>query len=101
LTKYERKTGIASGDQMDSYFCKTCGSLMYRISSGFKGVRIMRLGSVDDFNLLEGPLRPRLEQFGKDRVSWSRPGLEACPEKIFAGNIIKPGVNPADYPPTA
>jgi hypothetical protein len=101
LTKYERKSGIASGDQMDSYFCKICGSLMYRISSGFSGMRIMRLGSVDDFALLEGPLRPRLEQFGKDRVSWSHPGAEACPEKCFEENIIKPGVNPADYPPIA
>ncbi len=87
LTKYERKEGIASGDQMDSHFCKTCGSLLYRISSGFPGVAIMRLGAVDDFSLHEGALKPRVEQFGRDRVGWVRPTEGVRQE---GGNFIKP-----------
>lgn len=31
---------------------------------------IMRIGTVDDFNLMETKLRPRVEQFVKDRVDW-------------------------------
>ena len=55
---------------MTSNFCSICGSLMYRVSSGFPGVTILRLGQVDDLKLFETALKPRLEQFSKDRVSW-------------------------------
>lgn len=72
---------------MDSYFCKTCGSLMYRISSGFPGTAIMRLGAVDDFSLYDGALKPQLEQFGKDRVAWAKPAENVKQED---GNVIKP-----------
>jgi len=72
---------------MDSHFCKTCGSLLYRISSGFPGVAIMRLGAVDDFSLHEGALKPRVEQFGRDRVGWVRPTEGVRQE---GGNFIKP-----------
>lgn len=30
----------------------------------------MRIGTVDDFNLHETKLKPRVEQFTKDRVGW-------------------------------
>ena len=72
---------------MDSYFCKTCGSLMYRISSGFPGVYIMRLGAVDDFSLYDTALKPTLEQFVKDRVPWHAPAEGVHQE---SGNIIQP-----------
>lgn len=60
---------------MANYFCKTCGSLMYRVGSGFPGKSILRIGTVDDFNLMETVLRPRVEQFARDRVAWL-PGAE-------------------------
>lgn len=47
---------------------------MYRVSSGFPGKSILRIGTVDDFSLHETKLKPRLEQFGKDRVSWFKGG---------------------------
>ncbi len=47
---------------------------MYRKSSGFPGKSIPRIGTVDDFNLHETKLKPRIEQFGKDRVSWFKGG---------------------------
>lgn len=55
---------------MTNYFCSTCGTLMYRVGSGFPGCSILRIGTVDDFNLHETKLKPRVEQFTKDRVSW-------------------------------
>ncbi|RDW62817.1 hypothetical protein BP5796_11119 [Coleophoma crateriformis] len=58
---------------MTNYFCSTCGSLMYRVGAAFPGVSILRVGSVDDFSLHETKLRPTIEQFNKDRVSWKLP----------------------------
>ena len=87
MTKYERKHGIATGDQMDNHFCTTCGSLMYRISSGFPKVAIMRLGQVDDFDLINGALKPQLEQFVKDRVPWAKPAEGVRQEN---GNFVVP-----------
>ncbi|KAK6215919.1 hypothetical protein LQW54_004099 [Pestalotiopsis sp. IQ-011] len=61
---------IATGNTMANYFCSVCGTLMYRISSASPDKKIMRLGTVDDFNLHETKLKPRIEQFCKDRVAW-------------------------------
>ena len=55
---------------MSNHFCSVCGTLMYRISTGFPDNLIMRIGTVDDFNLHETKLKPRIEQFGRDRVTW-------------------------------
>ena len=70
LTKFAMTETIATGNTMTSNFCSICGSLMYRVSSGFPGVTILRLGQVDDLKLFETALKPRIEQFSKDRVSW-------------------------------
>lgn len=70
LTKFAMTKTIASGHTMTSNFCSVCGSLMYRVSSGIPGVTILRMGQVDDFKLHETVLKPRIEQFGKDRVNW-------------------------------
>ena len=44
------------------------------------------MGQVDDLELHETKLRPRIEQFGKDRVAWVEPteGVEQ-----HAGNYFK------------
>ena len=70
LKSFGQKHTIASGNNMTNYFCSTCGTLMYRIGSAFPGKSILRIGTVDDFHLHETKLRPRVEQFAKDRVSW-------------------------------
>lgn len=44
---------------------------MYRRGTGFPGMSILRIGTVDDFNLMDTKLKPRVEQFVKDRVSWT------------------------------
>jgi hypothetical protein len=70
LSTYAQAKTIATGNMMTNYFCKTCGSLMYHVGEGFPGMSILRIGTVDDFSLHEGRLKPRIEQFVKDRVKW-------------------------------
>ncbi|KAB8339301.1 hypothetical protein FH972_022234 [Carpinus fangiana] len=70
LSSYGQAKTIASGSLMTNYFCSTCGTLMYRVGAAFPGKSILRIGTVDDFNLHETKLKPRVEQFIEDRVSW-------------------------------
>ncbi|KAK9238924.1 Mss4-like protein [Lipomyces kononenkoae] len=70
LNTFSQSHTIASGNTMTNYFCSTCGTLMYRVGTAFPGQSILRIGTVDDFNLHETKLRPRVEQFTKDRVGW-------------------------------
>ena len=70
LTSYAQSKTIASGHVMTNFFCKTCGTLMYRVGEQFPGRKIMRIGTVDDFRLHETVLRPKREIFVADRVSW-------------------------------
>ena len=43
---------------------------MYRVSSGWKGKSVLRVGTIDDFHLHESKIKPRVEQYVKDRVAW-------------------------------
>ncbi|KAJ5786863.1 uncharacterized protein N7503_012075 [Penicillium pulvis] len=70
LKTYSQSRTIASGKKMTNFFCSTCGSLMYRVGEAYPGHSILRVGAVDDFNLHETKLRPRIEQYAKDRVGW-------------------------------
>ncbi|KAL8293523.1 hypothetical protein RQP46_000224 [Phenoliferia psychrophenolica] len=86
LTQFSQSRTIASGNTMTNNFCRTCGSLMYRVSSGFPGMSILRVGTVDDFNLMETKLKPRFEQCVKDRVDWldGAKGVEQAQGHILA-----------------
>jgi len=83
-----RKT-IVSGDSMTNHFCSVCGSLMYRISSGFPGKAILRIGQVDDLHLRETRLRPWVKQFTKDRVNWVKEveGMEQERDGYYGGKV--------------
>jgi hypothetical protein len=70
LKTYAQRKTIASGKLMTNYFCQTCGTLMYRVGEAFPGRSILRIGTVDDFSLMEGVLKPRTEIYTKDRVAW-------------------------------
>ncbi|CAG8181506.1 unnamed protein product [Penicillium salamii] len=70
LKTFSQSRTIASGKAMTNYFCSSCGSLMYRVGEAFPGHSILRIGTVDDFNLHETRLRPRVEQYTKNRVEW-------------------------------
>ena len=73
LTKYSQSATISNGNTMSNYFCSVCGTLMYRVSSGFPDMYIPRIGTVDDVNIQDTKLRPKVEQFIKDRVAWMEP----------------------------
>ncbi|KPM46400.1 hypothetical protein AK830_g101 [Neonectria ditissima] len=70
LKQFGQSKTIGSGYTMTNYFCSTCGTLMYRVGAAFPGTSILRIGTVDDFNLHETKLKPRVEQFIENRVSW-------------------------------
>lgn len=70
LKEFSQNKTIESGNTMTNHFCSTCGTLMFRTGSAFKGIRIMRVGTVDDFTLQSTVLRPRIEQYTKDRLAW-------------------------------
>ncbi|RWA09251.1 hypothetical protein EKO27_g5864 [Xylaria grammica] len=53
LKSFSQSTTIGSGKSMTNWFCQTCGTLMYRTSEKISGVKVLRLGTVDDFNLTE------------------------------------------------
>ena len=46
---------------------------MYRRSSGYPGMSIPRIGTIDDYALQETKFKPRVETFEKDRVCWLKP----------------------------
>ncbi|KAJ0118021.1 histidine acid phosphatase [Diaporthe amygdali] len=70
LSSWGQAKTVASGNKMTNYFCSTCGTLMYRVSSGAPGTSILRIGTVDDFNLHETKLKPQKEFFIESRVAW-------------------------------
>jgi hypothetical protein len=70
LSVFTMTKTIGSGKWMSNHFCKTCGTLMYRTSEKYSGLSILRLGTVDDFTLMETKLKPQLEQYVEHRVSW-------------------------------
>lgn len=82
LKTYGQSKTIAAGNTMTNSFCDTCGTLMYRVSSGWPGKSFLRIGTVDDFHLHETKLRPQIEQFVKERVNWL-PGVDGT--KKFEG----------------
>jgi len=75
---------IKTGSTMTNHFCGECGSLMYRVSTGWPGCYIMRIGQVDDFEKVEGVLKPGVEQFTKDRIGWLKGAVDA---KQYRGNF--------------
>jgi len=82
LKTFSQNTSIARKTLMTNYFCNICGTLMYRVAESFPGHSLLRLGTVDDFNLAETKLRPRTEVYTKDRVSWF-PGMPGEEVKKF------------------
>ena len=73
LARFKRKDSIATGNYVENSFCSICGTLMYRRSSGFPGITVPRIGTIDDFSLQETKFKPRVETFKKDRCVWLSP----------------------------
>lgn len=43
---------------------------MYRVNGAFPKMQILRVGTVDDREVLERRLKPRVEQYVRSRVPW-------------------------------
>lgn len=84
LTEFAQSKTIATGSTMANYFCSICGTLMYRVSSGYPGMLIPRIGTVDDFDVQNKQLKPTVEQFAKDRMAWFK-GIEGA--EVHEGNF--------------
>lgn len=82
LTRFSQSATIATGNAMENSFCSVCGTLMYRRSTGFPGMSIPRIGTIDDFKLQETKFKPRVETFEKDRCAWLK---EASVEEHAGG----------------
>jgi hypothetical protein len=84
MTTFSQNKTTHNGSTMTNYFCKTCGTLMYRVGSVFPGMSILRIGTVDDFTLMETKLKPTMEQFTDTRVSWLK-GVEGITQVAKSG----------------
>jgi hypothetical protein len=73
ITIFSTNKTTTQGNDMANYFCKTCGTLMNRVSSGFPGANFLRTGTVDDFTLQSTVLKPQHEIFTKSRLDWIKP----------------------------
>ncbi|KAL9056308.1 MAG: hypothetical protein Q9162_002999 [Coniocarpon cinnabarinum] len=73
LKTFGQAHSIGSKQLMTNYFCGTCGTLMYRVGARFPGMSILRIGTIDDFNLADTKIRPTIEQFTKERANWLTP----------------------------
>ncbi|KAH7135037.1 Mss4-like protein [Dendryphion nanum] len=63
-----------SGNKMTSHFCGDCGSTIWREGATFAGLKVLKIGTLDDPEALEG-LKPNAELYAPSRVSWV-PALE-------------------------
>lgn len=70
LTYWTRHGTTTTGNSMTNAFCSKCGSLMYRVSSGFPDMLIPRIGTVDDHDLHTTTLKPQREDFVENRADW-------------------------------
>lgn len=59
--------------------------LCFKVSSGWPGMAIMRVGQVDDLTLHGTTLKPQVEMFTKDRVAWFK-GAEGAVQ--YRGNLF-------------
>ncbi|EHL01142.1 Mss4-like protein [Glarea lozoyensis ATCC 20868] len=81
LKQFGQEKTIGSGKKMTNFFCNTCGSLMYRVGEAFPGMSILRIGTVDDFRLMETKLKPQVVQYVEQRTSWVE-GVEGVREVV-------------------
>ena len=62
------KTGD-SGNTITSHFCGDCGSTMWRDGLGFPGLKIIKMGTLDDVDAL-AKANPTVELYAPRRVDW-------------------------------
>ena len=68
-----------SGKHVTSFFCPDCGSTMWRETDSFPGMKVIKVGTMDDIDALDNA-KPVVELFAPERVSW-------VPEVAGAGQV--------------
>lgn len=65
------------GNTIISHFCGDCGSTMWRDGASFPGLKIIKVGVLDDIHALE-EAKPAVELYTPSRVNWvpAIPGAE-------------------------
>jgi hypothetical protein len=61
---------VESGNTVSNHSCSQCGSLLYRTSTGYPGMMIIKAGCIDG---VEDPAKtfvPTVEIFTRSRVPW-------------------------------
>ncbi|KAK5117001.1 hypothetical protein LTR62_006722 [Meristemomyces frigidus] len=68
------------GNTITSHFCGDCGSTMWRDGETFGTAKVIKAGTLDDPNSLEGA-KPGIELFSPGRISWVQAVPEAAQKK--------------------
>ena len=66
---------------MKSHFCSTCGSLIYRTSSGYPGKIALKVGNIDDDGKANQDYIPDVEIFTRTRAPWIQ-AVEGAKQEI-------------------
>jgi len=57
------------GNTITSHFCSDCGSTMWRDGPSFPGLKVLKVGTLDDVGAL-AKAKPAAELFAPTRVEW-------------------------------
>jgi hypothetical protein len=58
-----------SGNTVTSHFCGDCGSTLFRDGASFPGMKVIKVGVMDDYEALNDA-KPGAEMFSEHRVGW-------------------------------
>ncbi|KAF2659902.1 hypothetical protein K491DRAFT_775153 [Lophiostoma macrostomum CBS 122681] len=67
-TKQHSKTADG-GNTITSHFCGDCGSTMWREGATFPGLKVIKVGTLDDIDAL-AKAKPSTELYAPERVEW-------------------------------
>jgi hypothetical protein len=74
-----RKT-VENGNIMTNHCCSQCGSLLYRSSTGYPGMMVIKAGCIDGFDASRNFV-PQVEIFTRSRLPWV-PAVEGAKQEI-------------------
>ncbi|KAJ4342072.1 hypothetical protein N0V87_001398 [Didymella glomerata] len=82
-TPKQHKKKADGGNEIISNFCGDCGSTMWREGATFPGKRIVKVGTLDDTNILDN-LTINAELYADTRPKWVAPQSGADQKKAMA-----------------
>jgi hypothetical protein len=73
---------------MESHICSSCGSLLYRWSSGYPAVFTVKAGCIDNEDVA-ATFVPDIELFTRNRVPWEKP-VEGARQEVADFTDLSP-----------